>query len=191
MTRKVTSLPVQELSVAISNADQNRLPVDRIVIHTMVGTMTSAASRFNDPNSKVSAHYGVGYNGQLVHWVDEDWVAYHAGNYNMNQRSIGIEHEDYGNYNGPRPDILYTASANLVADICKFYGISCDRAHILKHSEIIATGCPDALDIERIVSQAAQILNNPGSSSTSTSSTSLDQDHLNALQDLENYRKIR
>src|SRR5258708_18286423 len=74
----------------------------------------------------------------------------------MNQRSIGIEHIDDNNYNGIRPDILYATSARLVADICQFYGIPIDRKHILKHSEVsdAPTGCPDALDIERIVRQA-------------------------------------
>jgi N-acetylmuramoyl-L-alanine amidase CwlA len=121
----------------------------------MVGTAASAASRFYDPTSKVSAHYGVLLNGSIWHWVDEDNTAYHCGNYTMNQRSIGIEHEDNGDYNGVRPDSLYTTSAKLVKDICTFYNIPIDRQHILKHSEIVATGCPDALDIDRIVREAS------------------------------------
>jgi hypothetical protein len=46
----------------------------------------------------------------------------------------------------------------LVADICKFYNIPCDRKHIKKHSEIIPTACPNEIDVERIVRQARQIL---------------------------------
>lgn len=160
-TRKTTSLPVTEKTVCETNADQNRTPIDRVIIHTMVGTQASADHRFNDCNSKVSAHYGVGLDGSIWHWVDEDWVAYHAEDYAMNQRSIGIEHEDNGLYNDPRPDSLYVTSSKLVADICKFYSIPCDRTHILKHSEVSdnPTGCPDALDIDRIVHEALQILN--------------------------------
>lgn len=158
-TRKVTTLPVTEKTVCQTNADQNRTPIDRIIIHTEVGTNTSADHRFNDCNSKVSAHYGVDLDGSIWHWVDEDWVAYHAGNYEMNQRSIGIEHADNGLYNDPRPDSLYASSIALVAEICKFYSIPCDREHILKHSEVVATGCPDALDIDRIVKEAALLLN--------------------------------
>lgn len=165
-SRKVTSLPVTEKTVCETNADQNRTPIDRIILHTEVGSQAAADHRFNDCNSKVSVHYGVSLDGSIWHWVDEDWVAYHAGDYSMNQRSLGIEHEDNGLYNDPRPDILYTSSAQLVADICKFYNIPCDRTHILKHSEVIATGCPDALDVDRIVREASAILNPPIPEST-------------------------
>lgn len=124
-----------------------------------MGTAASAASRFYNTSSKVSAHYGVLLDGSIWHWVDEDNTAYHSGDYPMNQRSIGIEHEDNGDYNGIRTDALYSASAKLVRDICLFYQIPIDRMHILKHSEVIATGCPDALDIERIVREANGTVN--------------------------------
>jgi hypothetical protein len=96
----------------------------------------------------------------LIQWLEEFNTAYHAGNYTMNLQSIGIEHEDGGDYNGVRPDVLYTTSAKLVNDICNFYQIPIDRVHILKHSEVIATGCPDALDVDRIVREALA-LNTP------------------------------
>jgi hypothetical protein len=154
-TRAATSaIPYTELTVADGNFDTSRVTIDRVIIHTMVGTWQSAANRFGAYGTQVSAHYGVGYDGSLYHWLEEYWTAYHAGNYAMNQRSIGIEHEDMGNYNSPRPDTLYATSAKLVYDICKYYGIPIDRSHILKHSEVIATGCPDSLDIDRIVRQA-------------------------------------
>jgi hypothetical protein len=155
MTRIKTTLPSTELEIATGNYDETRKPIDRIIIHTMVGTWQAAAARFDNPASKVSAHYGVKLDGSLIHWLEETFTAYHSGNYAMNQRSIGIEHEDGGNYNGVRPDALYTESAKLVRDICLFYNIPIDRTHILKHSEIIATGCPDALDIDRIVREAS------------------------------------
>jgi hypothetical protein len=127
----------------------------------MVGTVSSANSRFSTYGTQVSAHYGVGLDGRLYHWLEEFLVAYHSGSWSMNCRSIGIEHEDGGNYNGTRPDALYASSAKLVADICKFYSIPCDRQHILKHSEVIPTGCPDALDIDRIIREAYEILHPP------------------------------
>ncbi len=156
-----TIIPYTELTVATGNFDKSRSPIDRIIIHTMVGTWQSAANRFGQYGTQVSAHYGVKQDGGLVHWLEEYWTAYHAGNYAMNQRSIGIEHEDGGNYNGIRPDSLYQTSGKLVADICKFYNIPIDRTHILKHSEIIPTGCPDALDIDKIVAYALKYANPP------------------------------
>ncbi len=157
MTRQVTTLPVIEKTVADGNWDSTRSPIDRVIIHTMVGTAVGADARFNNPTQVVSAHYGVLLSGTIWHWVDEDNTAYHAGDYAVNHRSIGIEHEDNGDYNGVRPDVLYTASAKLVRDICLFYNIPIDRVHILKHSEVHATGCPDTLDIDRIVWEAASV----------------------------------
>ncbi len=151
-------LPYTELEVATGNFDTSRVVIDRIVIHTMVGTWQAAAARFDSYGTQVSAHYGVKMDGGLIHWLEEYNTAYHAGSYAMNQRSIGIEHEDKGDYDGIRPQTLYDASSKLVADICRFYSIPCDRAHILKHSEVIPTGCPDALDIDKIVKGAQLIL---------------------------------
>lgn len=154
MDRIATSLPYTEKPVAEGNYGTNRTTIDRIVIHTMVGTAAGASARFNNPTQQVSAHYGVKLDGSLIHWLEEYIVAYHAGNMAMNQRSIGIEHEDNGDYNGPRTNELYATSAKLVKDICDYYNIPIDRQHIIKHSEVIATGCPDALDIDRIVREA-------------------------------------
>ncbi len=160
-------LPSVEMTVAgpydatnkLGNYDMSRSTIDRVIIHTIAGNAQAAADRFADLNANVSAHYGVRLDGTLIHWLEETYTAYHAGDYLMNQRSIGIEHEDNGDYNGVRPDILYATSAKLVADICQFYTIPIDRKHILKHSEVsnAPTGCPDALDIERIVRQAILI----------------------------------
>jgi hypothetical protein len=167
-TRKYTSLSItKEYPVANGNFDADRLPITEIIIHTSVGTIEGVAARFNNPASKVSAHYAVGLNGELFAFLEEFNVAYAAGNYAVNQKSISIEHIDNGDYNGTRPDILYITSAKLVADICKFYSIPIDRQHILKHSEVIATGCPDALDIDRIV-RMAQALSNPEPMATIT-----------------------
>jgi hypothetical protein len=169
-TRKVTSLPVKELTVARQYIpgvqtgcwDKNRLAIDKIIIHTIVGTIAAANSRFNNPDQVVSAHYGIGLDGSIYHWVDEDNVAYHSGKYAVNQTSIGIEHEDNGNYNGTRTDALYKSSAQLVRNICEFYNIPIDRKHIIKHNEVpYPTACPDNLDIDRIVKEAAAIVVKP------------------------------
>jgi len=141
------------------NFDSNRTAIDAIVLHTIVGTIQSAADRFADSKSNVSTHYGIGYDGKLYTFLEEYYVAYANGNYPVNQRAISIEHEDLRKPNDPRPDTLYITSAKLVRDICQFYAIPIDRQHILKHSEVsdIPTACPDALDIDRIVKEAATV----------------------------------
>jgi hypothetical protein len=156
MKREETTLPNIEFTTATGNYDESRLPIDTIVIHSTVGTVQSAINRFGTKGTKVSAHYIIGNDGKLYQGLEEYYTAYHSGNYNVNQRSIGIEHEWY---KGITPsDALYETSAKLVADICKFYKIPCDRKHIKKHSEIVPTACPNEIDVERIVNQARQIL---------------------------------
>jgi len=135
-------------------AGRNGDAIQCLVIHTTACTEAAALQRFQSPGTQVSAHYIVGLDGSVTQVVDEANAAYHSGDFNTNLISIGIEHVDDGNYNDPRPDALYAASAALVAELCARYSIPIDRVHIRKHSEIVATGCPDGLDVERIVSQA-------------------------------------
>lgn len=156
--RFTSAIPYKEYTVALGHFDKSRKPIDRIVLHTSVSTRQGLINTFGGGSRKVSAHYGIDLDGSLLAFLEEYWTAYHAGNYAMNQRSIGIEHIDNGKYNDPRPDALYETSAKLVADICKFYDIPCDRKHILKHNEITATGCPHNLDVDRIVREAKAIL---------------------------------
>jgi hypothetical protein len=160
----MTPLPFDDMSVAANNCYLARdgAKIDTILLHTMVGTWQSADGRFNNPAAQVSAQWGVTYDGRLKRWVEEQYTAYHAGDWGVNLRSIGIEHEDMGNYDSPRPDLLYSMSAALVAQICKQYNIPCNLNHILPgicgHRDVHATACPDALDIVRIVAQAQAIL---------------------------------
>jgi len=127
-----------------------------VVLHTMVGTVDGANTRFQRPSEQASATYGIGLDGRIYQWVDEKDGAWANGandNPGANMDSISIEHEDAGNYNGPRTPELYAASARLVREICQRYGIPIDRHHILKHLECngASTACPDALDVEGIV----------------------------------------
>jgi hypothetical protein len=141
----------------------DRADASYIVLHTIVGSIAGANARFQQSAQQASAHYGVGLDGRLVQWVRESDAAWHAGDYPMNLDSVGIEHEDGGDYNGPRTPALYATSAALVADLCARYGIPCNRTYIRKHNEVsdAPTGCPDGLDVEAIVAAAGLILNPP------------------------------
>lgn len=152
-----------------ANWDEGRggKTVTGIVLHTMVGYMQGSENRFNDPSSQVSVHYGVGLDGSIRQWVEEPNTAYQAGNYPINQTTIGIEHEDANNPNDPaRTEALYDSSSDLVADICKRYGFTADPSHIFLHKNVIdksvypgGTACPDGLDTSKIMAMAAIKLN--------------------------------
>lgn len=136
-----------------------------VVLHTMVGTAAAAGARFQNPDQQASATYGVLLDGSLVQWVDEKDAAWAngatgRGGAGDNLDSISIEHEDNGDYNGPRTPALYRASALLVRDVCVRNKVPIDRAHVIRHREcdFAQTACPDSLDIDRIVGMAAGTL---------------------------------
>ena len=138
------------------NSGRNGVTVDRIVLHTMITSIEGADATFHGTARPVSAHYGVAQDGRVWQWVSEADTAWQAGDFDFNLRSIGIEHEDFGDYNGVRPDLLYATSAALVRDICTRRGIPIDREHIVDHRSVSATACPDALDTDRIIREAQE-----------------------------------
>jgi N-acetylmuramoyl-L-alanine amidase CwlA len=131
-----------------------------IALHWIVGTLESADATFANPDRKASAHYGIGDN-EIHQWVKEEDTAWHAGNWTVNQTSIGIEHE--GGWllpDGTRKvptEATHQTSAKLVADICSRYGIPIDKEHIRTHQEYSATQCPGSLDVDRIIELARAI----------------------------------
>jgi len=125
--------------------------IRRIVIHITDGGARRAigtANYFHDPGDgrRVSAHYVIGQDGDIVQMVNHDGIAWHAGS--ANSDSIGIEHQ--ANTRGMNlTEEQYCLSAALVHWLCEQYSIPMDRTHILGHSEADPgtshTGCPNAL----------------------------------------------
>ena len=157
MKREQTEIPNTEFTTAMGNFETQRSPITQIIIHSTVGTVQSAINTFGKQGTKVSAHYIIGNDGKLWQGLEEYYTAYHSGSLEVNRRSIGIEHEWY---QGIIPsNELYSMSAKLVADICKFYGLGTNRGVIKAHKEIVPTQCPNAIDVDRIVREANLILN--------------------------------
>lgn len=114
--------------------------VDRVIIHVTQTAFTKTLSIFRNPRKKVSAHYVVrSSDGYLAQCVPEADIAWHAGNWDYNTRSIGIEHEGWVDRPAYFTDALYEQSAQLTADICTRHGIPKDRAHIIGHYEVPGT----------------------------------------------------
>lgn len=139
---------------------------EAVVIHIMEGTLAGTDSWFGNPDSKVSAHYGIGLKGDVHQYVGETDSAWHAGRksnpswkgivpgVNPNYYTIGIEHE--GTEDSAWTKEMYDASASLVRDICNRWAIPIDRDHIIGHREIYAVKtCPgNRVDVERLVKAA-------------------------------------
>ncbi|MFG2137974.1 N-acetylmuramoyl-L-alanine amidase [Streptomyces sp. NPDC048650] len=128
-----------------TNADRpDQYPIEMVVVHVTQETFADTIKLFQDPAHKAAAHYVVrsadGYVGQCV---DERDVAWHAGNWDYNTRTIGIEHEGW--IDDPKwfTDALYKQSALLTAAVCDRYGIPKDREHIIGHVEVPGTDHTD------------------------------------------------
>ena len=125
-----------------SNRDRGAPTVDYIIIHIAQGSYSGTIGWFQHRRANVSAHYVVGRTGRVAQCVRNADVAWHAGNWTYNRKSIGIEHAGYA---GRRwTDSTYRSSARLSAYLCGRFNIPVDRRHIRGHGSVpgVATRCP-------------------------------------------------
>ncbi|BBC30711.1 Tat pathway signal sequence domain protein [Streptomyces graminofaciens] len=119
-------------------------PVDLVIIHVTQTTYKNTLPVFWNPRKQVSAHYVVrSADGRVTQCVREHDIAWHAGDWDYNARSIGIEHEGWIEQPEYFTTAMYTQSAALTAAICDRYGIPKDRAHIIGHYEVPGTDHTD------------------------------------------------
>lgn len=125
------------------NYDERKLPISMLVLHyTGMPDAASAIDWMTNPESKVSAHYCVTEDGQVIKMVDEDKRAWHAGVAywrgitDVNSASIGIEIVNPGHEWGyrPFPEEQISALIPLVYDIVMRHRIT--RGNIVGHSDI-------------------------------------------------------
>ncbi|MFD4257447.1 N-acetylmuramoyl-L-alanine amidase [Streptomyces sp. NPDC058534] len=117
--------------------------VDMVIVHVTQGSFDSAVKAFQDPGHQAAAHYIVGQDGRVTQMIRELDVAYHAGNRDYNERSVGIEHEGFVDRPQDFTDAMYAASARVTAGICARYEIPLDREHIIGHVEVPGTDHTD------------------------------------------------
>ncbi|GII90486.1 amidase [Sinosporangium siamense] len=111
--------------------------IDYIVIHDTEGSFRGVPSMVNNPRY-VSWHYTIrSEDGHVAQHVRTGDIAWHAGNWDINSRSIGIEHEGYLARGGTwYTEAMYRASAKLVRHLADEHDIPLDRAHIIGHDNV-------------------------------------------------------
>ncbi|MFK4034827.1 N-acetylmuramoyl-L-alanine amidase [Nonomuraea wenchangensis] len=114
--------------------------VDYIVIHDTEGGYQGIPTMVRDPKY-VSWHYTIrSRDGHVAQHVRTNDLAWHAGNWDVNTRSIGIEHEGYLAKGGAwYTEAMYRSSARLVRYLANKYDVPLDRAHILGHDNVPGT----------------------------------------------------
>ncbi|MBK6297667.1 MAG: N-acetylmuramoyl-L-alanine amidase [Sphingomonadales bacterium] len=125
------------------NFDERVLPITMVVLHyTGMPDAASAIARLSDPEAKVSAHYVVAEDGQVVRMVDESKRAWHAGKSfwrgvtDVNSASVGIEIVNPGHEFGYRPFPIAQIDAviGLMHEVTLRHRIT--RGNVVGHSDI-------------------------------------------------------
>jgi N-acetylmuramoyl-L-alanine amidase len=134
---------------ASPNFDARHSPISIIVLHyTGMQSAQAALDRLADKAAKVSAHYVVAEDGQIVRMVDEANRAWHAGRAwwrgitDVNSASIGIEIVNPGHEFGyrPFPEPQMASVVTLVGDIVRRRNIA--PGMVVGHSDV----APDRKD---------------------------------------------
>lgn len=139
----VTTLP-HELIPAINFSDRVGVTGPDILLMHYTGVPTSefAIEILTNGEREVSCHYLVHQDGGIVHMVDEDKRAWHAGKSSwegagdVNSRSIGIEicNPGHGENYHDFPDVQIEAVSALSMDIIARHAIQ--PRHVLAHSDV-------------------------------------------------------
>ncbi|HEV8043860.1 MAG TPA: peptidoglycan recognition family protein, partial [Rubrobacter sp.] len=125
-----------------SNANRGPARIDKIVIHVAQGSYSGTINWFQNPRASASAHYVVSAKGRVAQCVRDEDIAWHAGWWETNKRSIGIEHAGYVGNPRSFTKRMYRSSARLAAYLCRRYGIPVNHRHIIGHHQV--PGCSGA-----------------------------------------------
>lgn len=117
--------------------------IDRVVLH-YTGAEGSAEDNgrfFVGAGRKASAHYFVDEKAVIASVAEKD-TAWHAGNWEMNCRSIGVEMCCKKDSKGKWyvPDAVLEKTVELVRDIMQRYGIGVDG--VIRHHDVTKKNCP-------------------------------------------------
>jgi len=118
--------------------------VEKLVIHWVANPGTSAMANrnyFNNLKDRyASAHYIIDINGEIIQCIPTTELAYHAGNNEWNEVSLGIEccHPDWtGRFSKATVDSLI----ELCAYLCQTFNLDPLKS-IFRHYDVTKKDCP-------------------------------------------------
>src|SRR5579875_2312247 len=147
---KRSTTPYQNVGSDFGRSFPSTVP--DVVMHHTAGSYQSAINYFAAPgrgSSGTSAHFVISRSGEVTQIVPLGNIAWHAGSWDENVRSIGIEHEQ-SQINGQWqdwPDALLNASAALLT----WLKGQMPHFSVYPHSQFTSTGCPGDLPIQEIL----------------------------------------
>lgn len=129
-----------------------------ICVHIGAASLSSIDNTFANPTSGVSASYGIGLNGDIHQYVEDENMHWCNGGVlnptaqvvkdnltvNQNKISLSIENEGFDLAKAPEPQL--NALVDLIRSLATKYAIPLDRYHIIGHREITTnkSTCPSS-----------------------------------------------
>ena len=122
----------------------------KITPHHMAGVLSAerCGKLFQDPKRKASANYGIGDDGEIICYVDEDNRAYTSANKANDCQAITIEISNaIAGGMWPISAAAWESLINLCVDICERYDFRLEydgtpNGSLTRHNMFAATSCP-------------------------------------------------
>ncbi len=143
-----SSLATLHVPAHTSNYTRGRSEkISKITVHHMAGKLSAqrCGELFQNPNRCGSAHYGIGNDGTIARYVDEENTAWTDGNWKSNCQSVTIEVSNSASGgNWKVSDAALNSLIALCADIAKRNALGKLEAgkNLTWHSMYAATACP-------------------------------------------------
>ncbi|SBT53533.1 N-acetylmuramoyl-L-alanine amidase [Micromonospora narathiwatensis] len=110
--------------------------IEYIIIHDTEGYFGPSVGLVQD-KTYLGWHYTLrSVDGYVAQHIKAKNVGWHAGNWYVNAKSIGIEHEGFAGHGTWYTEAMYRTSAKLVRHLALSFQIPLDRQHILGHDNV-------------------------------------------------------
>lgn len=124
-------------------------PISKITVHHMAGNLTveTCGEVFAPTSRQASSNYGVGSDGRVACYLEEEWHPWTSSSWWNDDRAITIEVADYDTSAWSPSDAAYASTVALCADICNRYGIEpyydgTPNGTFTEHMMYSSTSCP-------------------------------------------------
>ena len=143
-----SSLATRYVPASTNNYTQGRrgYKICKITPHHMAGRLSAqrCGELFQNPNRQASSNYGIGYDGEIACYVDEENRAWTSSNRANDCQAITIEVSNSSTGGDWLiPDAAWNSLVNLCVDICKRYGFRLTyNGSLTRHNMFANTNCP-------------------------------------------------
>lgn len=123
--------------------------ISKVTVHHMAGDLTveQCGGIFKSASRQASSNYGVGSDGRIGCYLEEEYHPWTSSSYWNDDRAITLEVADYNLGDWSPSKAAYQSTVLLCADICSRYGITPEytgdqHGTFTEHRMYAATSCP-------------------------------------------------